>query len=90
MSTAAGEGPNYELKRCDTKESTGRMEILCQKKLESEAALSLLTEIQSQGKNTEETRGSLFLLPMEQMIFIIIINKKRLYLQRCGGTPMAF
>lgn len=77
LSTAARERPNYKLRRCDTEESTGRMEILCQKNLELEAELSLLAEIQSQGKNTEEIRASLFLLLMEQIIFIIIINKKK-------------
>jgi len=65
------------------------MEILCRKKLELEAALPLLPERQSSGKNMDETRASLFLLFMEQMMFVIM-NKKRLYLQRCGGVPTAF
>lgn len=58
------------------------MDILCQGRLGREAALSLLPEVQ----NTEGTRESLFLLLMEQIVFILIMNKKRLSLQRCEST----
>lgn len=49
-------------------EPTGRMEIPHQEELELEFALSLLAEVQSQGKTMEESRASLVLLFQDQVI----------------------